>query len=256
MEPETETSLFITLSCVGDAVMTTPLLLSLHQHFPDAVFDIVGDKRSSLLFARCPFAGEIINKDKTRFGRGVFDLLRHLRHKTYDVIVDVRTDGLPYLLRARKRYTKLGAKAYGPHAVERMMGVIRAIHQYDPIPPACVWTSGPDDAQASDWLRPLPGKRWLALAPGAGARPEKTWPLDGYAALANAVSDVFTGVILLGTEADKPLTQAIGRKLDTGFVDLAGRTTLLQAAAVLRAAILVLAMLQALSPPRHLPFSA
>ena len=226
--------LFISLSCVGDAVMTTPLLLSLHQHYPDAVIDIVGDRRSSILFARCPFAGVIVDKDKSRPGRGVFDLIRRLRRKRYDIIVDVRTELLAYLLRAGRRYTKLGARPYGAHAVQQLMGVMHQVHGDAPIPPTFLWTSAEDEARAQTLLQPLGEGRWLALAAGAGGRPAKTWPEHHYVALANALTGVFSGVILLGTDSDRTVNAAISRGLDLPCVDLTGKTTLLQVAAVLR----------------------
>ena len=38
--------LFITLSNIGDAILTTPTLESLHFKYPNALFDIVGDMDS------------------------------------------------------------------------------------------------------------------------------------------------------------------------------------------------------------------
>ncbi len=49
-EDNVERILFITLSCVGDAVMTTPVLQTLHKKYPHALIDVVADKRSSILF--------------------------------------------------------------------------------------------------------------------------------------------------------------------------------------------------------------
>lgn len=236
MTDTTGSILFISLSCVGDAVMTTPLLLSLYHNYPDARIDIVGDRRSSVLFSRCPFVGEIVNKDKSRPGRGIFELVSRLRHKRYDLVVDVRTELLAYLLRANRRYTKLGARSYGAHAVQQMMGVMREIHGDDPIPSTRLWTDAADERQAEEWLRPLGGGAWLALAVGAGGRAAKTWPHDRYAVLANALAGEFNGVILLGTESDSTVTAAVSRHLDLPFMDLAGKTTLLEAAAVLKRA--------------------
>lgn len=68
--------LLITLSNLGDAVMTTPVLEWLHQLYPGAVIDIVGDRRSSAVFSGCPYRGRILNKDKQRIGRGVPALLQ------------------------------------------------------------------------------------------------------------------------------------------------------------------------------------
>jgi len=63
--------LFISLSNIGDAVMTTPVLQALHELYPEAVIDIVGDQRSSEIFKYCPFLGEIFHKHKSSFLRGV-----------------------------------------------------------------------------------------------------------------------------------------------------------------------------------------
>ncbi len=70
--------LFISLSNIGDAIMTTPVLMALHECYPEAVVDIVGDKRSSEIFKHCPFRGEIFNKQKNMFLRGVPALLKTL----------------------------------------------------------------------------------------------------------------------------------------------------------------------------------
>ena len=100
--------LFITLSNIGDALLTTPVLQFLHRHDEAASIDIVSDKRSSLLFRHCPYRGEIYNKQKERFLRGVPALWYELRRKRYDLVVDLRTDVLARLIPAEKRLFKRG----------------------------------------------------------------------------------------------------------------------------------------------------
>ena len=56
--------LFITLSNIGDVILTTPTLEALHFKFPNATFDIVGDKRSKILFKYCPYVSNFYEKDK------------------------------------------------------------------------------------------------------------------------------------------------------------------------------------------------
>ena len=98
--------LFIGLSSVGDVVMTTPVLTSLQNKYPEALFDIVVDKRGIELYKNFPKLNKIYLKDKDKLLRGVPDLLLRLWKNRYDIIVDVRSDGLAYLQRAKKRYTK------------------------------------------------------------------------------------------------------------------------------------------------------
>jgi len=232
MNEEVETILFISLSCVGDAVMATSVLESLHQRYPAARIDIVSDFRSNNIYTHCPYRGAVFIKDKKRFLRGSVDLLIEVRKTAYDLIVDLRTDGLAFLCRGKKRLTKLNKRSYGNHAVEDMMGVIREIHEDKAIPAPKLWLTEEEYAFADVALSPLPGKCWLALAPG-NANEKKVWPAENYARLANALSGIITGVILDGSPAEKEATSAVSSRLELPFVDLAGQTNLLQAAAIL-----------------------
>ena len=131
--------LFIGLSSVGDVVMTTPVLTSLQNKYPEALFDIVADKRGMKLYKNFPKLNKLYLKDKDKPLRGVPDLLIQLWKNHYDIIIDVRTDGLAYLLPAKKRYTKWFAKSYGSHAVENLMGTIASLHGDKPLPYTSVW---------------------------------------------------------------------------------------------------------------------
>ena len=58
------------------------------------------------------------------------------------------------------------------------MGVIRRIYGDRPIPAANVWLAEAHYKFAKKSLSVLPGKQWLALAPGVGGAEEKLWPVD------------------------------------------------------------------------------
>jgi len=229
--------LFISLSCVGDAVMTTPVLESLHQHFPDVKIDIVADRRSAILYRHCPYRNRVLLKDKKKLLRGSVELLKELRKTRYDLIVDLRTDGLAYLCRGRTRFTKWDKKAYGAHAVEQLMGIIRSIHGDNSLPAATVWLSAEEHQFARQTLAVIPSGPWLEFAP-AVALETKAWPVENYVQLANALTDLFSAVILDGGPAETAVTAAVAKGLQLPYVDLAGKTSLLQAAAVLERASL------------------
>lgn len=224
--------LVIGLSNIGDAILTTPVLERLHQLYPDARVDIVGDRRSSALFACCPYLGRLIHRDKSHGWRGRLALIRELRTTRYDLVIDLRTDGLAYLLRARRRLTKWHRGPHGPHAVQDHMSVIHAINPAGTTPPVTVWTGADEQASAERVLAELPGRRWLALAPGANWAP-KTWPAQAFSALVGAVNEHFDALVLLGGPHDRTRCEVIGAEAALPYVDLAGETTLLQAAAVL-----------------------
>jgi ADP-heptose:LPS heptosyltransferase len=228
--------LFITLSNIGDAVLTTPALEALHQCFPKAHIDLVADRRSSALFTHCPYRGRILYKDKKAGWQGLLRLIYQLRRIRYDLIVDLRTDGLAYLLRARKRLTKRGIKPVGLHAVEHHMAVVAPLlSSTTPIPPCRVWLQAKQVQFAKAQLSQLPGNRWLALGPGANWAP-KIWPAPAFIALVNAVKKHFDGVILVGGPHDRERGQLVAANLPLPHVNLCGTTDLLQATAILQQA--------------------
>lgn len=223
--------LVITLSNIGDAVMTTPVLEALHRRYPDAVIDLVADRRSSEVFTHCPYRGRIVFKEKRAGWRGTLQLVRTLRHTRYDLIVDLRTDGLSYLLRADRRLTKRHRRASGPHAVEQHMGVITALGHTE-TPPTHIWLTPQLEQTAAQHLQTLPGTRWLALGPGANWEP-KIWPATQFRELITQLADTFDGVILLGGPGDAERCARVAQNCPLPHVNLAGRTGLLEATAVL-----------------------
>lgn len=233
----TKTILLITLSNIGDAVMTTPVIQALHNKYPRAVMDIVADARSSEVFRHCPCKGDIFLKDKQAGWRGLMTLVRQLRAHRYDLVVDLRTDGLTLLLRASRRLTRRGSKSAGQHAVQRHFAVIGPREGLDRIPATRVWLSQQEQAFAQRQLAALPGTRWLALGPGARWA-AKCWPVAAFAALCEQLQARFDGVVLLGSTEDMESCQQLAAHMTRPCLNLAGRTDLLEAAAVLQQAAL------------------
>jgi heptosyltransferase III len=225
--------LFITLSNIGDAIMTTPVLQALHDCFPEAAIDIIADERSSELFLYCPYRGRILHKEKSKQLRGVIALWKELFGTRYDLIVDLRTDGLAYLLRAGKRLTKWQRKAYGSHAVELHMGIIHALHGTKAIPTCWIWPGEENMVFARKVLADYSGKRLIGLGPGANW-PGKIWPGRNYLSLIEKLRSEYDAVVLLGDADDRSLSAPIAQRSVLPCIDLCGQTALLQAAAVLK----------------------
>lgn len=231
--------LLVSLSCVGDAVMTTPVLQSIHELYPQAKIDIITDSRSAILYSHCPYMRETIIKDKNKFLRGALELISKIRKKDYDLIVDLRTDGLAYLFKGKARLTKWGGRPYGGHAVEKLMGVISKLHGDRRIHDARVWITGQEEEFAEEALAPLPCGIWIVLVPGNLDR-RKVWPEKNYLKLVEKFEDKIDGIILEGSSREKECTDRIASQIKVPFVNLAGKTNLLQAAAVIkRAAVFV-----------------
>ncbi len=223
--------LFITLSNIGDLVMTTPLLEALHLSFPDHLIDIVADRRSSALLQPCPYRGRLIHKDKNAGLTGTWELVRTLRLYSYDVAVDLRTAFLTLLIRCGQRGFKRRGTSAGAHAVQHHFTALGAIlGPHIEIPSPCLWLDPAASAKASSLLSELPAERRLVIAPGANWT-GKIWPIDRYAALINQIDEDFDSVIVVGSSEDHELGQQLQKSATLPLVNLAGRTSLLEAAA-------------------------
>ena len=223
--------LFITLSNIGDALLTTPVLQFLHRYDENASIDIVGDQRSSALFRHCPYRGEIYHKQKQGFLRGVPALWYELRRKRYDLVVDLRTDTLARLIRAEKRLIRNGGDRH-VHAVEKHFSAVAEIAGDSNIPDTVIWPGQADKDFAGDTCARLPGRKWLCIGPGANWD-KKIWPPDRYALAARHLSGEFDALVLLGSAADNRQAEQVAPNAGLPCVNLCGRTTLLQAAAVM-----------------------
>lgn len=227
--------LFVTLSNIGDAILTTPALEALHRAYPDARIDLVGDARSEIIFRHCPYRGEIFLRHKKEGWAGLLRLIWQLRRRRYDLAVDLRTDGLLWLLRARQRVTKLPAHAgRNLHSAEKHFRAVALLTGGD-IPPARIWLPASERSAAQTQLQAFRGRRILALAPGANWAP-KIWPSRHFSALANRLPDHFDAVLLLGSTQDQPRAAQVAAGLQLPCLNLCGQTSLLQAAALLEQA--------------------
>ena len=99
------------------------------------------------------------------------------------------------------------------------------------VEPGTVELSPPSEETAA-WRCRLPGGRTLVgLFPGANA-PARRWPAERFAELAKALSDDHIQIVVLGGEAEKPLTSRVAAAAPPAL-DLGGATGLRGLAAVL-----------------------
>jgi ADP-heptose:LPS heptosyltransferase len=95
--------LFITLTNIGDVVLSTPLLHRILADHPDAVVDVVVGAKSADLLAGLPQLGTLYPVVKKRRHGHYIDLYKQCSQTKYDLIVDLRTPLLGRCLKGRKK---------------------------------------------------------------------------------------------------------------------------------------------------------
>jgi ADP-heptose:LPS heptosyltransferase len=111
------------------------------------------------------------------------------------------------------------------------MAVIARREHISGIPPVRIRLADDEHRFAQQALAALPGTRWLALGPGARWEP-KRWPVRHFSALANQLQQEFDAVVLLGSTEDTACCRELAEALSLPCINLAGKTTLLQAGAL------------------------
>ena len=228
--------LVVTLSNIGDLVLTTPVFEALAQNFPGVPIDVLGDARSIELLRAAPYAGEFFVRAKRAGWLAQWQLLRRMRRRRYEVIVDLRTPVLPWLLRARHRCINRRSTPADIHAVLDHYAVIRAL--VEPVhPPLCrLYVAADAAAVAARMTCVLSGKRWLAVAPGANW-PGKKWPSSYFRELLILAKPYVDGVIVLGSAADASDCTTL-QEAGLPMLETAGATSLTVAAALIARASL------------------
>ena len=220
--------LFITLSNIGDVILTIPTLLKLSKRYKKAKFDIVGDNRSKILFKYCPFINKFFVKDKSKGFMSTISLLRDIRKTNYDIAVDLRSDGLLYLIRADKKLLKINNKNI--HSIEKHYLSIK--EQNQKIPKPIIWLSSEEKESASQLL-PKSYKKILAFGLGANSS-HKIWPTRFYAELGNMLKQQFDLIILVGDLKDNKLLSTFTKNYKGPLLNLSGKLDLLTTSAVLK----------------------
>lgn len=224
--------LFITSTYVGDAAVSTGVLAHLVTRHPQARITVVCGHPAASLFAAVPNLERVIPVVKQRANLHWFEVWRACIGTRWDLIVDLRSSLVPYLLRARARRV---FRPRNPPGTQRVADWGRVIG-LDDLPPPHVWIGADQAAVAA---RLVPAGPVLALGPTANAA-KKIWPIDRFAELARrltAPDGILAGarVAVLGAAGEQRLLQPL---LDTipeaRRLDLVGKTDLITAAAVLK----------------------
>ena len=230
--------LLITLSNIGDVVLTTPVLQHLLNR-PDqpAVSVMVGPKAAEL-FQNDPALQEIIVYDKHAGWIEKLKVVRKLRTKHFNEIVDLRRTLFPLLILGwkgllwRSWFRRVQRKQ---HAV--LAHLHRAFGQKGEMQ-FRIFIPEQAEQRAEELLRENK-EPFVAVAPGA-ASDLKRWPLERFSRIIRRLQKEFdAGVILVGGDADRELVAPLRENIP-GIVDLTGNTSLTELAAVIKRSMLLL----------------
>jgi heptosyltransferase-1 len=252
-------------SALGDIIHSLPVLTALRQRFPRAHLAWVVNRLYEPLLRHHPHLNTVIPFDRglgrDGYAAGVLRFtrfLRRLQRENFDVAIDLqgllRTGLMTFATQARARIglasAREGATWFYTHRVDDTQDVQHAVDRYWRVVDALgAGTSEkrfvlPVDDEAGAWAKDLLQsypRPWVAV--GVGARwITKRWPPEHFAALTQRALDKFGGAaILVGAPDEAALAERAAARIKGQVLNVAGKTTLPQLAALLGEVDLMLA---------------
>ncbi len=240
--------LVIKLGALGDVAQALPAMQAIRDHHAGAALTLLTTPAFAPTFRACPWFAEVWEDGRAPGWRidAWLALRRRLRGggfaRVYDLQTAGRTDFYFSLLLPGPRPEWVGTAAGASH---RHVNPARdSMHTEERLADQL--------AAAGIAAVPAPDLSWLAgdvarfglkapyalLAPGAAPhRPAKRWPAERFGALAGRLAGAGLMPVVLGAAADAPLAATISDHAGMS-VDLAGRTTIADLAALGRGAAL------------------
>ena len=243
--------LVIQTAFIGDVVLATAMLESIHQHNPAASISILVRKGNEALFNAHPYLDKVLvwDKKQNKYGNWL-QLLFEIRKNKFDAVINVQryaATGLWTALSGAKM--KIGfdknpfaflftykithqAVGNGLHEIERNHALLCPLGLFPSAMPVLYPSS--QDLKAVEGYQSAP---YLCMAP-ASVWYTKQFPIHQWIQVLNAIP--FEGPIyLLGGPGDKSLNDQIMQSVQkNNLVNMAGRLSFLASAALQKGSVM------------------
>ncbi|MBF0504576.1 MAG: lipopolysaccharide heptosyltransferase II [Candidatus Omnitrophica bacterium] len=248
--------LIIKLTAVGDVVLTTAAFAAIRNKFPNAQIFCLTSYEASAIVQNCPHLnGTIVVNPKAKRLPELWRMSQELRRYHFDKVVDLQNNRtshlLAFLAMAHESYgynngkfafllsRKLDNDIRNIPPVEHQFRILKMLNiNYDANVRLKLWPSAKDEAYVqslldSEWLSG--SQIFVGLNVSASKQwPTKNWPLEYIAKLCDILGQKNIRLILTGENKDKALVRKILHKAHAKPANFAGKTTILQLAALVK----------------------
>jgi len=232
--------LVIKHGALGDIFLAFPAFSAIRAAWPDATISLLTAAPFAAFLGLSPWFDTVEVDARPEWWRvaGLLKLRRQLRG--FDLVYDLQTSGRSsryFALAGRPAWSGIAKGCSLPHANPRRGTMHTRERLADQLGVAGITAlPAPDlgwaEADISGFRLP---EKFAVLVPGAAAhRPAKRWPEEKFAALAPQMG---VPVVVVGGAGEAELARPI-RKVMPAAIDLMGKTSLAQLAAVVRRAAL------------------
>lgn len=240
--------LLIQTSFIGDVILATSTLETLHASYPKAQIDVLVRKGNQSLFDGHPFVRSVLtwNKKEKKYG-DLLKLMNQVRSNQYDLVVNLHRfassgalaaySDAPVKVGFRKNpmsilFTHTAVHSFeGIHEVERNARVLKPLIGEYEIPRPRLYPTKEDEAK----VKAFQNGTYRCIAP-TSVWHTKQWPAEKWIELIDALPQDET-IYLLGAPTDMQQCESIRkRSKHPKVITLAGELSLIQSAALMKGA--------------------
>lgn len=226
--------LLVSLSNLGDVVLTFPVFDRLRETFPEAEISVIVGPKAKSLLNHNPHVFQTLVYDKSMSSREKLGWVAGLRKQRFDLVVDLRNSMLPLLV-GRKYATPPVMVPSRCHMKDKHLGHLRSVlpETADPVEKYAGFQILQTAKAAEQLVYGL--KDFVLFAPGA-ADDRKRWTPEGFSAVMQYVISTGRKIVVVGDKRDRPLSERVLKDLPGGIVNLCGFTSLTELSGVIRRA--------------------
>ncbi len=252
--------LVVRLDSIGDVLLSEPAISALRRRFPKARLDVVAGAAGRAILEGHPGINNVVLYEApwhaawrgrdVSWMRQAGPLLRvvaRLRRRRYDLVCELRGDfrdiAFAAACGARARVgsgdrggdfflTRNARQPTGAHHLEKAFAIASACGAQGPVEAPRLFLSDAERSVAGDLLPQDGGRPYVAFHLGAGF-PSKCLPVDRFARAAGALAAGGARLALVGGPEDAPRAAEFKDSLSVPVIDLVGRLTVRETAAVL-----------------------
>jgi heptosyltransferase-1 len=258
--------LIVKLSSIGDVVHALPVSAALGDAFPHVEITWIVESMSAPIVRCNPYLADVIEvpgalRDR-RFSPGsvgsFLSMARELRRRRFDIAIDLqglsKSAAMTFASGARYRFGYDWLREIAPLLVKRIPRNASSEHIVDQFLDVARFLGAPgnevkfplaippdEDAGAREVLSGVgidSHRPFLVVNPSAGGGGHKGWGAERYADLLDRIAGQSPPAVLVGSGGDREVADAILGRAKSEPASLVGQTSLLQLAAILRAAAL------------------
>ncbi|HBG60338.1 MAG: hypothetical protein A2Y03_02140 [Omnitrophica WOR_2 bacterium GWF2_38_59] len=228
--------LVVSLTNIGDVVLTFPTIDILIRDFPEAEISVVvGPRAESVICANPRFKKiYVYNKKDSILKQGAWVL--ELIKQRFDLLIDLRNTALPVLISPKYHTSIFKTRSDGMHMKDKHLKCLSSVYEFEPVeaPKKSLFISDEDKSCVVDLRYDEIGDDDYVVVAPSSASDSKRWSNEGFAKVADhVVNNCNMKVVFVGDHKDREAAREIAKIMEHDLVNLCGRTNLVQLAELL-----------------------